>query len=108
MLTGDLPALQAHTTEQMELCQTLKRERVRAASLSESRGSTGVLHSSEIQTLETQVRMMEDRVRQLNRVHACLLARAQKALAIFRHILARECLTYALDGTSTGSRTGGE
>lgn len=106
MLTGDLSAFEKYTAHQMDLCQTLKRGRKSADSVCASPES--MPDSPEVRKLEAQVRAMEERVSQLNRVHACLLARARKSLAILRHILVNQCLTYASDCAGADPRIGAE
>ena len=112
LLAADLAGFEAHTRQQWQLCQALQREKIGPAPVSrdaETRSgqSSHSVHSAQRLDLESQVRIMENRVRQLNRVHACLLRRAQKSLAVFRHILASQSATYVAGSESSECKEGG-
>ncbi|HZQ67134.1 MAG TPA: hypothetical protein VFA68_01340 [Terriglobales bacterium] len=112
MLTSDLPSFEAHTARQWTLCQALMQERaaVDSASQDQEADVNRTRQAADLPrqvALLAQVRRMEDRVRQLNRVHACLLRRAQRSLALLRHIVASQCPTYG-PAIAAESQKGGE
>jgi len=112
MFTSDLSSFEAQTDRQLDLCRALQKARLDVNSCAPDRQAigNGCSHSpatAQHQALENQVRIMEGRVRQLNRIHACLLRRAQRSLAVYRRIVASQSLTYGFENVTPESRRGG-
>ena len=91
LLKSNLPVLESQTAKQLSLCRELQEEKPAAVGDS----ALGAANYDERrQALETQARMLEERVRKLSLIHASLLRRAQRSLAVLRHIVASQCPTY--------------
>jgi hypothetical protein len=97
VLHSDLKAIACQTARQQELCDAL-----RESALQNSPSPRPVLKSSENSDWRTrrealllELEDVENRVRYLNRVHAGLLRRAYRSLAILSRALSSSSITYS-------------
>jgi len=90
LLRRDLKGLEVHTARQRELCLALQRPFSDPA-LDTQEDTAPSEHRA---TLLAELDKVAVRIRYLNRVHAALLARAGRSLAILERVLASAAVTY--------------
>ena len=117
LLASDLERIEAHTVRQRELCDALRlleapgtspgkdapRKRTRVH-LPE--GSLSPELRERWSTLSQELAQVQSRVGHLNRVHAALLRRARRSLAIVSRLLASSAATYTLPQPATAAELG--
>jgi hypothetical protein len=118
LLASDLQRIEEHTARQRELCDALRLLEAPATSpgkdvLHEPTGPDlpkaslpPELHER-WSALSQELAQVQSRVGHLNRVHAALLRRAQRALAIVSRLLASSAVTYTLPQPATPAELGG-
>ena len=95
LLKSDLGSFEAQTSQQLHLCHALQTQRLKTPRAAPDTGPAAAeIFQQRHRELQEQVQAMEERVRRLNRTHACLLQRAQRSLAVLRHIVASQSPTY--------------
>jgi hypothetical protein len=116
LLAADVKRLEAHTLRQRELCDQLRL----LASLVPASGDHAMepekAHlpddpfspqpSERWSVLLQELVLVESRVRHLNQVHAALVQRARRSLAIISRLLAGSGITYTLPQAANAAEPG--
>ena len=98
IVASDSNEFQLHTDRQRTLC-----EAVCALSSPPAPAEVSPDFQQRREILTQKLAKIENRVRQLNRIHAALVRRAQRTLAIFSRALASSALTYVAPQAQTSS-----
>ena len=96
---SDLDSLKLHEEKQRELCHRLQELRPLVGEASNSASARQDDNDPRRQRLLGELKRVERRVAYLNAVHAALLRRVCRSLAILSHLLASPAATYGPGGT---------